>query len=111
MTDEYVIVWAEHASGVREVFDAHAYRAGRPNARVTTCGACGRSWDDAHVSVATPAPSGRCPFECEHRAVKDWDTREPAEDEPCAVCGREDRPLARDPKDPAQFLCDRHAAE
>lgn len=38
-----------------------------------------------------------------------YDKRQPAEDEPCAICGREDRPLTRDPEEPAQFLCDRHA--
>lgn len=34
--------------------------------RVVTCGACGRSWNDAAISGITPAPSGRCPFEYDH---------------------------------------------
>jgi hypothetical protein len=31
-----------------------------------TCGECGRTWDDAHATHLTPAPSARCPFEYEH---------------------------------------------
>ena len=31
-----------------------------------TCGACGRSWDDAIATGYTPVPSGRCPFEAFH---------------------------------------------
>jgi hypothetical protein len=31
-----------------------------------TCGTCGRTWDDAHVTSVTPAPSARCPFEYWH---------------------------------------------
>jgi hypothetical protein len=34
--------------------------------RTATCGACGRSWDDALGTSITPAPSARCPFEYEH---------------------------------------------
>jgi hypothetical protein len=32
----------------------------------TVCGRCGRGWLDEHTSDATPAPSGRCPFEYDH---------------------------------------------
>lgn len=32
-----------------------------------TCGHCGRTWDDAHISGMTPTPAGRCPFEHMHR--------------------------------------------
>lgn len=32
----------------------------------TTCGHCGRSWNDALITSRTPAPSARCPFEDEH---------------------------------------------
>lgn len=32
----------------------------------TTCGTCGRSWDDNVSTTWTPAPSGRCPFEYFH---------------------------------------------
>ena len=32
----------------------------------TVCGSCGRGWLDEHTSDATPAPSGRCPFEYDH---------------------------------------------
>jgi hypothetical protein len=35
-----------------------------------TCGHCGRTWDDAHVSELTPAPAARCPFEYMHRYRK-----------------------------------------
>lgn len=34
---------------------------------VATCGHCGRSWNDAATSAVTPVPSGRCPFEAEHK--------------------------------------------
>ena len=33
---------------------------------VTTCGTCGRSWNDSIISDRTPAPAGRCPYEYEH---------------------------------------------
>lgn len=58
--------FVEHASGVREVLDPETYRIDVPEAIVTLCGHCGRSWDDAHASGLTPTPSGRCPFEYEH---------------------------------------------
>jgi hypothetical protein len=32
----------------------------------TTCGTCGRTWDDAVITSMTPAPSARCPFESLH---------------------------------------------
>jgi len=32
----------------------------------TTCGTCGRSWDDFISTPVTPAPAGRCPFEYDH---------------------------------------------
>ena len=32
----------------------------------TTCGACGRIWDDGISTGLTPAPAGRCPFEPLH---------------------------------------------
>lgn len=35
-------------------------------ADLNTCGACGRSWDDAISTGMTPVPSGRCPFEYWH---------------------------------------------
>lgn len=38
--------------------------AGDP--RATTCGTCGRAWDDSVSTGSTPAPAGRCPFEAEH---------------------------------------------
>jgi hypothetical protein len=52
--------------GVVEVFNVDAYELGNPDAAVTTCGHCGRSWDDNHVSSWTPTPSARCPFEYDH---------------------------------------------
>jgi hypothetical protein len=54
--------------GVVEVLDREAYtlRADASYARIMTCGACGRSWDDAVVTAWTPAPSARCPFEHDH---------------------------------------------
>lgn len=39
---------------------------GAPIIRIATCGACGRSWDDALGTSMTPAPAARCPFEDEH---------------------------------------------
>lgn len=33
----------------------------------TTCGTCGRSWDDAIITSMTPAPAARCPFESWHK--------------------------------------------
>jgi hypothetical protein len=56
-----------HSTGVREVFDANAYAAKHPDADIATCGECGRSWDDHHVTGRTPTPSARCPFEYSHR--------------------------------------------
>lgn len=41
-----------------------------PHNGIATCGACGRSWDDTIPTWATPAPSGRCPFEGMRRAPK-----------------------------------------
>ena len=39
---------------------------GQPIVRLTTCGECGRTWDDALITSMTPTPAGRCPFEDEH---------------------------------------------
>jgi hypothetical protein len=39
---------------------------GEPATDRVTCGACGRSWDDAIPTSYTPAPAGRCPFEHWH---------------------------------------------
>lgn len=39
----------------------------RPHGR-TTCGTCGRAWDDDKVTSMTPAPAARCPFEAFHHA-------------------------------------------
>lgn len=44
---------------------------GEPIVDVATCGACGRSWNDAAVSAVTPTPAGRCPFEYEHGTDND----------------------------------------
>lgn len=35
-----------------------------------TCGTCGLSWDDDHVTSMTPAPGARCPFEAFHKAPR-----------------------------------------
>lgn len=54
---------------VRAILNAAEVRQddeGKPIVRITTCGACGRSWNDAAVSSITPVPSGRCPFEYAH---------------------------------------------
>lgn len=37
---------------------------------IATCGSCGLSWDDSIPTSWTPAPSGRCPFEYQHRYDK-----------------------------------------
>jgi hypothetical protein len=34
----------------------------------TTCGTCGRTWDDSVSTMWTPVPSARCPFEYKHYA-------------------------------------------
>lgn len=49
--------------GVRRIINREVYQSKYLNADIVTCGDCGRSWDDAHASGWTPAPSGRCPFE------------------------------------------------
>ena len=56
----------DYANGVREVFYPEEYADDYPESAVTRCGHCYRSWDDAHASSLTPAPSGRCPFEYAH---------------------------------------------
>lgn len=33
----------------------------------TTCGHCGRTWDDSVITDWTPVPSARCPLEYMHR--------------------------------------------
>ncbi len=43
-----------------------AYHAAELSGSLTTCGTCGRHWDDDIVTGITPAPSGRCPFEYYH---------------------------------------------
>lgn len=35
-------------------------------ARLTSCGECGRAWDDTQSTSLTPAPGARCPFEPFH---------------------------------------------
>lgn len=35
-----------------------------------TCQVCGRTWDDGHSTSWTPTPSGRCPFEYDHKDNK-----------------------------------------
>lgn len=52
--------------GVVEIYDPGAYKARFPDAVITTCGSCDRSWDDSVVTSVTPAPSARCVFEYEH---------------------------------------------
>ena len=37
---------------------------------ISTCGTCGRRWNDAMITGWTPAPSGRCPFEYWHGETK-----------------------------------------
>jgi hypothetical protein len=39
---------------------------GNPVVRLTTCGTCGRTWDDARITGVTPTPGARCPFETWH---------------------------------------------
>jgi hypothetical protein len=38
---------------------------------MTTCGHCGRTWNDANISSLTPTPSGRCPYEYDHEYDED----------------------------------------
>lgn len=37
----------------------------------STCGECGKSWNDALISGSTPAPSGRCPYEHIHEEIEE----------------------------------------
>ena len=39
--------------------------------KATTCGTCGRGWDDTVSTSCTPVPSARCPFECDHESGGD----------------------------------------
>ena len=39
---------------------------GRPVVQMTTCGACGFTWNDALITSLTPVPAGRCPNEYNH---------------------------------------------
>jgi hypothetical protein len=55
-------IYRDDKRGVRQVLDIGQYEGGD----VVTCGTCGRSWDDAVATSATPAPSARCPFEYSH---------------------------------------------
>jgi len=61
------MIYRQHTSGAREVFNVARYTAAHPAARVATCGQCGRHWDDAHISGVTPTPAARCPFEYSHK--------------------------------------------
>lgn len=47
-------------------FEVRPLLPGEPAQERATCGACGRSWDDAIPTSYTPAPSARCPFEAWH---------------------------------------------
>jgi hypothetical protein len=64
--DFWMPAYRKDDRGVIEVLDVGRYNAARTGTDVVTCGACGRSWDDAVVTSWTPAPSGRCPFEDDH---------------------------------------------
>jgi len=47
-------------------FEIQPLKPGEKAQDPVTCGACGRTWDDAIPTSWTPAPSGRCPFEYFH---------------------------------------------
>lgn len=66
--------------GIRYVSNAQRIAGGIPaNAKApTTCGHCGRTWDDGHVSGYTPTPSGRCPFEPWHTVQSVQETKNEA---------------------------------
>lgn len=53
---------------LHSVITGRAYYA-KPHAGIATCGACGRSWNDARVTGITPAPAARCPFEYSHKEM------------------------------------------
>ena len=44
-----------------------AWRTADAARTLTTCGACGRSWDDGIATGYTPAPGARCQFEYFHK--------------------------------------------
>jgi len=54
---------------VPEDWPVQPLQSGDKAERPTTCGTCGRTWDDAKVTGMTPTPSARCPFEAFHGDV------------------------------------------
>lgn len=58
-----------HKNDVEELFGRWEHvkdEDGRVIMDPTTCGTCGRTWNDARSTALTPTPSARCPFEYEH---------------------------------------------
>lgn len=47
--------------------------SGEPQMDATTCGECGRAWNDALITDRTPAPSARCPYESIHDELAELD--------------------------------------
>lgn len=56
---------------ISEANGATAYRDANGKVRedFATCGNCGMTWNDALGTQWTPAPSGRCPYECIHPEI------------------------------------------
>lgn len=52
-------------NGARPQFDED----GNIRVDMSTCGTCGKSWNDALISERTPAPAARCPYEAWHREI------------------------------------------
>ena len=52
---------------IAQSFPVKVLKPGENPKGKTTCGHCGLSWDDDIGTTWTPVPSGRCPFEYEHR--------------------------------------------
>lgn len=59
MTFRFLFDWELDAKEQRDEMGALV-------AEMTTCGTCGRTWNDALITGRTPAPSSRCPFEDVH---------------------------------------------
>lgn len=63
------------AARVRRIIERGEPNEDGPNGEhvpeLTTCGTCGRTWDDGRISELTPAPSARCPFEYAHASEDD----------------------------------------
>jgi len=59
--DTQVTAWGETGTYQHDADGNRIYR-------MTECGTCHRTWNDALSTSRTPVPAGRCPFEADHPA-------------------------------------------